>query len=32
VQGISNINQEQAGVLAALKFNNPTPHPQMSLL
>jgi transposase len=32
VQGISNINQEQAGVLAALKLKKPTPDPQMSLL
>jgi transposase len=32
VQGISNINQEQAGVLAALKLRKPTPDPQMSLL
>jgi transposase len=32
VQGISNINQEQASVLAALKLKKPTPDPQMSLL
>jgi len=32
LQGISTINQEQAGVLAALKLKKPTPDPQMSLL
>jgi transposase len=32
LQGISNINQEQASVLAALKLKKPIPDPQMSLL
>jgi hypothetical protein len=29
---VSTINEEQAGVLAALKLRKPTPDPQMSLL
>lgn len=32
IGGVSTINQEQAGVLAALKLKKPTPDPQMSLL
>ncbi len=32
ISGISGINQEQAGVLAALKLKKPTPDRQLSLL
>jgi transposase len=32
IGGVSTINQEQAGVLAALNLRKPTPDPQMSLL